>query len=148
MLTGKTILSNVCRLLVGFTLVSELPKLSKKVFPTFRLLSPEISECFLPEVWLSKADQPMFEISKSFEQKLQYALNFVDLFSHGEKLLWVSQLSLNTILSFFLGISILIYNETNKSNNTLKQFWCITKMIQGERHMQIASLNDICNWGH
>ena len=45
-LTGTIILSTVCRLLVGFTLVSELPKLLKKKFPTFRLLSPEMSECF------------------------------------------------------------------------------------------------------
>ena len=47
--------------------VSELPQLLKKVFPTFRLLSPEISECFLPEARLAKTEQPIFEISKFFE---------------------------------------------------------------------------------
>ena len=82
-LIGTTILSTVCRLLLGLTLVSELPKLWKKVFPTFRLLRSDISECFLLEAWLVKAEQLILEILKSFVQKLQYALNFVDLFSHG-----------------------------------------------------------------
>ena len=131
-LTSTIKLSTVCGLLNGFGLVSELPKLLKKIFSTFRLLSPEFSEWFLPEAWLVKAEQPL---SKSFEQKLQYALHFVDLFGHDENLLSVGQLLLNTHLSFFLDFSILVYNETNKfNNNMLKQFRCITKMVQGERH--------------
>ena len=119
----------------------------RKVFPTFGLLSSDFSECFLPEVWLVWAEQPTFEVWKSFERKLQYPLHFVDLFSPSENLLSDSQISLNTHLSFSLDISILVYNETNKPMNMLKQFWFRTKMLQGERHIQIASLNGIYTEG-
>ena len=59
---------------------------------------------------------------RPIQQKLQYGLYFVDLFIHGENLLSVSQLFLNAHLSFFLDISILVYNEISKFNNMLKQF--------------------------
>ena len=101
-LTATIILSTVCRLLVGFTLVSELRKLLKKVFPTFRqVLRFQNVTCqkHYYSRLSSHTEQPIFKISKSFEEKLQYALHFVDLFSHGENLLSVSQVSLNTHLS-------------------------------------------------
>ena len=59
------------------------------------------------------------------------SLNFkIGPVSHGENLLSVSQLSLNTHLSLFLDISILVYNETNISNNVLKQLLCYKDAIR------------------
>lgn len=120
----------------------------RKVFPTFGLLSSDFSECFLPEAWLVWAEQPTFEVWKSFERKLQYPLHFVDLFSPSENLLSDSQISLNTHLSFSLDISILVYNETNKQTyEHVETILIQNKDLQGERHIQIASLNGIYTEG-